>query len=95
MTLTLVLNLNRLKPSINTAMDIMDIYKKKFKEYEIKSANITLAGNDINIFVDDAEGDADTVGSCLKEALKEATIYAMMVCNFDMFNNGLPIIEIE
>lgn len=93
--MTLVLNLNRLKPSINTAMDIMDIYKKKFKEYEIKSANITLAGNDINIFVDDAEGDADTVGSCLKEALKEATIYAMMVCNFDMFNNGLPIIEIE
>ena len=93
--MTLVLNLNRLKPSINTAMDIMDIYKKKFKEYEIKSANITLAGNDINIFVDDAEGDADTVGSCLKEALKEATIYAMMVCNFDMFNNGLPIIEVE
>lgn len=93
--MTLVLNLNRIKPSINTAMDIMDIYKKKFKEYGIKSANITLAGNDINIFVDDAEGDADTIGSCLQEALKEATDYVMMVCSFDMFNNGLPIIEVE
>lgn len=81
--MTLVLNLNRLKPSINTAMDIMDIYKKKFKEYEIKSANITLVGNDINIFVDDAEGDADTVGSCLQEALKEARDYVMMVCNVE------------
>ena len=79
MTLTLVLNLNRIKPSINTAMDIMDIYKKKFKEYEIKSANITLAGNDINIFVDDAEVDADTVGSCLQEALKDATDYVMAI----------------
>ena len=75
----LVINLNRLKPSINTAMDIMDIYKKKFREYEIKSANITLAGNDINISVDDAEVDADTIGSCLEEALKEATDYAMTV----------------
>ena len=93
--MTLVINLNRLKPSINTAMDIMDIYKKKFREYGIKSANITLAGNEINIFVDDAEGDADTVGSCLQEALKEATDYVMMVCNFDMSNNGLPIIEVE
>lgn len=93
--MTLTLNLNRIKPSINTAMDIMDIYKKKFREYEINSANITLAGNEINISVDDSEGDADTVGACLQEALKEATDYVMMVCNFDMFNNGLPIIEIE
>jgi hypothetical protein len=83
MTLTLVLNLNKIKPSINTAMDIIDIYKKKFREYEINSANITLTGNDINIFVDDAEGDADTVGSCLQEALKEARDYVMMVCNVE------------
>lgn len=93
--MTLVLNLNRLKPSINTAMDIIDIYKKKFREYEIKSTNITLAGNEISIFIDDSEGDADTVGYCLQEALKEATDYAMMACNFDIFNNGLPIIEVE
>lgn len=78
-----MLNLNRLKPSINTAMDIIDIYKKKFREYEINSANITLTGNDINIFVNDAEGDADTVGSCLQEALKEARDYVMMVCNVE------------
>lgn len=92
--MTLVLNLNRIKPSINTAMDIIDIYKKKFKEYEIKSANITLAGNDINIFVDDAEGDADTVGSCLQEALKEATDYVMRV-SLTCLMTDYPIIEVE
>ena len=80
--MTLVINLNKIKPSINAAMDIIDIYKKKFREYEINSANITLTGNDINIFVDDAEGDADTVGSCLQEALEEARDYVMMACNF-------------
>ena len=81
--MTLVLNLTKIKPSINTAMDIMDIYKKKFREYEINSANITLTDNDINIFVDDADGGADTVGSCLQEALKEAKDYIMTVCNVE------------
>lgn len=94
MTLTLVLNLNRIKPSINTAMDIMDIYKKKFREYEIKSANIALAGNKINIFVDDAEGDADTVGSCLQEALKEATDYVMSV-SLTYLATEYPVVEVE
>lgn len=90
----LVINLNRLKPSINTAMDIMDIYKKKFREYEIKSANITLAGNDINISVDDAEVDADTIGSCLEEALKEATYYAMRI-SLTCLMTDYPIIEVK
>lgn len=92
--MTLVINLNRIKPSINTAMDIMDIYKKKFKEYGIESANITLADNKINIFVDDAEGDADTVGSCLQEALKEATEYVMTV-SLTCLVTDYPIIEVE
>ena len=92
--MTLVLNLNRLKPSINTAMDIMDIYKKKFREYEIKSANITLADNEINIFVDDAEVDANTVGSCLQEALKEATDYAMTI-SLTCLMTDYPIIVVE
>lgn len=92
--MTLVLNLNRLKPSINTAMDIIDIYKKKFREYEIKSTNITLAGNKISIFIDDSEGDADTVGSCLQEALEEATEYAMTVSLTNLMMD-YPIIEVE
>ncbi len=92
--MTLVINLNRLKPSINTAMDIMDIYKKKFREYEIKSANITLSGNKIGISVDDAEVDADTIGSCLEEALKEATEYAMTI-SLTCLKTDCPVIEVE
>ena len=90
--MTLTLNLNRLEPSVNTSMDIIDIYRGKLNENNINS-NIVLSGNEITISIDD-KYNKELVDTCLEEAGKDAVMYAMLVCSYDI-SNGLPIVEIE